>query len=156
MSTKQNNQQWGGSPAALLDALHAVERLNRSGIHALLFPEDYYFVERSLIEQGVLRPSRGMTAHKAFLQLMDEIGYEFPIGRPDKNTLAVAVSYISKAPFPWEASCATEYDLQYDDNVADLPRWRAIYLCIQKHLFGTENEGPAAENEAEKSLSTEK
>lgn len=141
----------------LLEALTATDHLvNGSGMHAIQFPEDYYFAERALIELGVLRPSRGMTAHKAFLQLMADIGYDFPVGQPDKNTLAIAVSYITEAPFPWAASCGTPTDLQYDDNVADLVRWRAIYSCIQKHLFGTENEGSAPKNMAEKSLGTEK
>lgn len=116
----------------LLDALHAVDRLvNKHGIHALSFPEEYYFVERTLIELGVLRASRGMTAHKAFFQLMDRIGYSFPLGRPGKRDLAAAAAYITADPFPWRAAPGQ----RFDDNEADLPRWQQIFLCLQRHLL---------------------
>lgn len=125
----------------LLEALNAVDRLvNSNGIHAISFPEDYYFVERSLIELGVLRPSRGMTAHDAFFHLLDSIGYTFPVGRPNKVQLALAVSYIADAPFPWEALPGKNDEL--DDNLADLPRWRSIYHCLHRHLT---DEAPSSE-----------
>ncbi|MBQ0034554.1 MAG: hypothetical protein KBS77_04595 [Bacteroidales bacterium] len=131
MSSKKQSHQWGGSPAELLEAMHAVDRLHRAGgLYAVSFREEYYFVERSLIELGVLTPSRGMTCHKEFFALMDRIGYSFPLGRPGKRDLAAAAAYITADPFPWRAAPGQ----RLDDNEADLPRWQQILFCLQRRL----------------------
>lgn len=117
----------------LLAAMKALETLcNDNNIRAVLYPEDYYFAERALIELGVITKARKMTAHKAFLRMMEEIGYRFPRKTvPSEKDLVLGASYITEAPYPWEPNRDT---IEADDNETDLQRWRAIYRCIQRHL----------------------
>jgi len=117
----------------LREALEGVMRAYVPGSLALVsFPEEMYFVERSLIELGVLQGSRNRTAHRAFVRLLDELEVRVP-GRlvGSRNLLSRGTRYITLQPFPWQAS-----DDLYEaaDNGADLPRWRLIYRYLEQHL----------------------
>lgn len=92
--------------------------------------DDYYFIERTLIELGFLRGDKNRTAHHAFLLLMDDLQFHWRLGRPDSHMLSRAVRCITAQTFPWVAADTTDGRLYADD----LPRRRAIYMVLRKLL----------------------
>lgn len=125
----------------LNEALLALEnKYNaKTGIMLLTVKEDYYIVERTLIELGVMKGDKNRTAHKAFIEMMDEIGFSFRHGRPLNKDMVRAVQSLSKAPYPWEAA-----DNQLGrDYTNELPRRRLIYQEIVRAIGNNSTDNTA-------------
>lgn len=116
----------------LSDALNKVNNLyTKQGVHMIFIPDEYYFVERTLVELGYLHPNKNGCAHTEFLNLMDDLQIPFRLCRPSLDQLRWAQNNITKDPFPWKP--AGEGKL-LEANTIDCPRWRAIYHWLHKFL----------------------
>ncbi len=117
----------------LRQALITIQRLRTVDVKnpIIMFPDEYYFVERTLIELGYLKPNKNQCAHTRFLNLMDELQVPFRIGRPTLDQLRVAANHITADPFPWQAA---EDNGHLEDNSNDLKRWHTIYHNLEEAL----------------------
>lgn len=133
---------------ALAEAFRALERVHMNGIKVFCEPQDFYFIERTLIELKLLTPARGgLVCHSSFFELLDGVGYQFSVPRPNKMQLAEAVGYITDDPFPWLAQPGPKR--VPDANEKDLPRWRRIYRCLEFYLASPEEQSSAPSSATE-------
>lgn len=117
------DQQKAVRKAAYL-TLHA--RSARTQFPILCVESEYFMLEKAMIEAGLLRSGKSGVAHTAFLQLIDEMGLDFPCGQPSLNDLSRGSRYILCHNYPWQAS-HERYELM-------MPRWRAAYLTFMHNL----------------------
>lgn len=114
----------------------------KQGIGIISFPEEYYFLERALVELGYLKGNKNKTAYLPFLKLMGELNLEPIVDLPSKKEHALAAKMITGDPFPWKAAGSDKVgywsseETELMANEADLPRWRLVYRLLQKHLEG--------------------
>ena len=115
------------------EALTKVQQLvsKRNGLSIIFNSYEYYFVERTLIELGYLKPNKNGCAHTTFLNLMDELGVPFRRHRPTLDQLGAASRDITEDRYPWQPAGEGK---TYEANVFDVKRWRAIYHWLHKYL----------------------
>lgn len=117
----------------LATALNKIQNryvLKASGLPLILLPDDQYFVERALIELGLLKGDRNRCAHKAYLTLMEDIGCTLRGGTPHNRDFARGARCITKDSYPWQVA-DTEEGHEYAE---DIQRRRSIYHYLRKEL----------------------
>lgn len=130
---KKVNEKQETRNEKLATALNKIQNryvLKASGLPLILLPDDHYFVERALIEWGLLKGDKNRCAHKAYLDLMAEIGCTLRGGRPHNRDFARGARCITKDNYPWQVA-NTEEGREYAD---DIQRRRSIYHYLREEL----------------------
>lgn len=122
--------------SALRTVLNA--RNVRTGMILVSFSEELYFVERTLIELGILKGDKNLRAHREFFGLLKLLELELPERfNTHPSHMAEGAQLITKDFYPWVMSSeAAEERTRGGQTMgeADLLRWHAIYQLLRAKL----------------------